>query len=254
MKKLLFIVTVIACNSVLAQKIYVGPEAGINIINVQKEEIGRDFQLGIHAGASFEYNLNDWFALNSGLYFTQTKQGGQDFDTTPFEIVGFDLGALGLSGIDMNTYSSTEYRQTQNYFQIPMMGTFKWKNIRLSLGGYGGFMLSANRKESFVSDTPFLNTIDLSSLGIPEFLLMFLPESHEESFSESSDKDDLRAFDYGLKGSLGYQSDNFGINVAYVFGLPDYRTEYEDRKRHRYIQISARYMFGFGKSSGESKI
>ena len=239
------------------QKIRIGPELGMNLIQVEDQDIGNDYQPAWHGGGVFEYEFTDWFSLKSGIYFTQKRQAYQTFDTTGFALFALFDSSFTIPGVDLDTYIQTDSRQSQYYFQFPIMAKFSWKGLSAYAGGYGAFMFSARRKDNEVSRTPFMSTIDISSLiGENPLFTAFFPQAYKEEFIESSDKTNLRAFDYGLKGGVSYEKDNFAVNCSYLLGAPDYRIDkgIDSRKRHQYFQFSVSYLFGLGKQSGAGRM
>lgn len=255
-KTIIFSTTLFTSGMCFSQSIYVGPELGINIIQVEKQDIGRDFQLGFYGGGFFEYQLNKSFSLKSGLYLSQTKQSYISNDTTAFDFFGLADSTMTIQGIDLNTYNTTTNRQTQNYIQLPILANYKWKNINIFAGGYIGFMISSNRKEGTVSTTPFMSIIDVDSLDPTGFFSSFFPKPYEESFQETSDKTNLRIFDYGIKAGLGYEFDKLGVNCSFNYGIPDFRNERGELKlqNHLSFQLSAFYLIELGKSKSKSSL
>lgn len=263
--KNLLLALVISLGFTAHSQIYVGPEFGSNFIEVKNEDIGRSFQPGWFAGGIFEYRFNNWFGIKTGVNYSQKRQAFSEYDTTLFSIPGFDIAGIlggGLGGLgvelDLNTYSESHGRIASHYIEIPLMARFAWKDYYLGVGGFGGFMLSAKTKTYAKSRTPFVNMIDLEPiialLGQPQLALL-IPEPFEESTSSSSSKGGLRTWDYGLKATLGYQSDHFGFNASYQFGLPDYRTSPDGAKdRHHFVQLTINYLFELGKKSGSSSL
>ena len=264
MKNLLLAI-VISLGFSAHSQIYVGPEFGSNFIEVKNEDIGRSFQPGWFAGGIFEYRFNNWFGIKTGVNYSQKRQAYSEYDTTLFSIPGFDIaGLLGgtLSGLginlDLNTYSETHGRIASHYIEIPLLARFSWKDYYIGVGGFGGFMLSAKTKTYSKERTPFVDIIDLEPiialLGQPELAFLIPPASDEVSASTSS-KGGLRSWDYGLKGVLGYQSEHFGFNASYQYGLPDYRTSPSGGKeRHHFVQLTVNYLFELGKKPGKSSL
>ena len=166
-----------------------------------------------------------------------------------------------MPGIDLNTYSTIESRQSQSYIEIPVLAVLNFSGFRLSAGMYAGFMVSSKRKDKITSDTPLLSTIDLDTLlglggvgGAGGLFSAFLPKANEESFSETTDKNNLKAFDFGLRAGLGYQKNEFGFYASYNFGFSDFRKDglNDVIKRHQSFQLSIRYMLPVKKKSKSS--
>ena len=257
LRPLLIIITVIFYSQLNAQKLFIGPEIGMNLIQVEEQEMGNDFQPAWYGGGAVDYKFNDWLSLRTGVYFSQSRHAYSSQDTSVIDLLGgFIDSSIAIPGIDLNTYTSINGRQSQYYIQIPVQANFSWKNIQLFLGGYAGIMVGSKQKESTIERTPLVENLDLGALGIPDFITSFLPPAYDESFSESTDSEGLRAFDYGLKAGLGYQMDQFGVQASYSFGIPDYRVDSgdEDMRRNQFFQFSIRYMLPIGGKLGSSSI
>jgi hypothetical protein len=259
MNKIVFLViSLVVVSSTYSQKrIKIGPELGMNLIKVEDQEIGNDYQPSWHGGGVFEYQFTDWFSLKSGVYFDQKRQGYQTKDTTGFPLFGLFDSTFTIPGVDLNTYNTTDSRQSQYYFQIPILAKFSWKGLSAYAGGYGAYMFAARRKDNTVSTSPFMSTIDIGSLiGENPLVSAFLPAAYKEEFTESSTKENLRAFDYGIKGGVSYEKDNFSVNCAYLLGAPDFRIDkgIDSRKRHQFFQFSVSYLFGLGKRKGTGRM
>jgi len=261
MNKLFLLLTaLILSSSSISQKIKIGPELGMNLIKVETQDIGNDYQPAWHGGGVFEYKFTDWFALNSGIYFTQKRQAYTSYDTTGFALFDLFDSSFAIPGVDMNTYITTESRQSQFYFQMPILAKFSWKGLSAYAGAYGGFMFAARRNDNKVTTTPFMATIDIASflgeIADNPLFQAFLPAAHKEEFSESSEKTNLRIFDYGIKGGVSYEMDNLSLNCSYLLGAPDYRIDkgIDSRKRHQYFQFSVSYLFGLGKNKSTGRM
>lgn len=255
-KHLLVLLGILSTVFLNAQTMSVGPELGMNLIQIEKQEIGNNYQPGWYGGLMYDYKINDYLSIRSGIYYSQGRHGYSSADTN---IVSFleDIvdSSMMVPGLDLNTYTTVEGRQSLHYVQIPLQANFSWKKIQLSLGGYVGFLVGANQKEKTTEETPFLTTVDLESIDPTGFLSLFLPPAYQETTSNTSDTDGLRTFDYGLKGSLGYEIDQFGVRASYSFGLPSYRSSDNNPViRNKYFQFSIYYLFPITGNSGSSSI
>lgn len=230
-----------------AQNFHIGPELGMNLVQLNQEKIGNNYQPSGHAGLALEYDFTNWFSVKSGVFYTQKRQAYSSKDTSLSPLIGL-IGIGDFEGIDLNTYTEIEGRHTQNYVQLPLMGSFKWEGVSLSVGGYVGYQFSSRTRENEINNTPFVSTLDIASMDPTGLISSFLPAPHVDTFSESSNNSSLRTFDFGIKGGIGYQMDNFGVNIWYLYGLPDYRNSQGNnvKQNHKYVQLSMNYMFGFG--------
>jgi len=241
-----------------AQKMLLGPEIGMNLVKVDEQDFGDNYQPGFYAGGAFEYQFENFLSLKTGFYVSQKRQAYSAADTSLSEIFSF-IGTASIPGVDLSTYTTTYSRQSQTYLEIPIMAGARWKGLEVFGGGYFGFMMVSKRKDKEVSNTPFISTIDIEALlgdlgGAGGFLTSLLPQAYEESLVESTENSNLNFLDYGLKAGVGYSKDQFGFYVNYNFGLSDFRKDKMDLKKqtHQYFQFSLRYMFEISKKSRSS--
>ncbi|MCH2232762.1 MAG: PorT family protein [Crocinitomicaceae bacterium] len=258
MRKVLFLMILLISTSGLAQKIHLGPEFGMNLIEVERTDLGRDYQLGYYAGGVFEYDFRNWFGIRTGLNYSQRRQASQSFDTVAFQLEAF-LGPLAglLDGFDLNTYTETNTRISQHYLEIPVMANFKFGNFNSYLGAYAGYSFAVRKRELEESVTPFVSVVDISTIDPTGTISAFLPPPSTTDFSESSSKLGLSSFDWGFKAGIGYRFDDLSLNLAYQFGMVDYRSSTptgESIQRHQFFQSSLVYFFNLGKSSEASRI
>jgi Outer membrane protein beta-barrel domain len=249
MKKLLLLFTLIVGTYSFAQKIHVGPEVGMNLLKVETTNFGREYQPGWYAGATFEYDFFDWMSIKSGVFYSQKKQSSEAYDTVPLVIFGFDPQTIGLGDIDFNTYSKTESRYNEHFVEIPLMANFKWEGINVGIGGYCSYLFKSRLSEITISQSPFMQFIDLSTLDPSGQLGAILPDPYQELITGVSNPSILRRFDAGFKASIGYQYDQVGFHAAYQYGMMDYRTSdiSSPIQRHQFFQFSVNYLFGLGK-------
>ena len=243
-------------NLICAQTMSLGPELGINLIQIEKQEIGNNYQPGWYGGLTYDYKVNNWLSIRTGLYYSQSRQAFSSADTSLIPILdGIIDSSMLIPGLDLNTYTTVNGRQLLHYLQIPIQANFTWKKIQFGVGGYVGFLVGANQKQTTIERTPLMSTFDFSSIDSTGFLSMFLPPAYQETNSESTGTNDLRIFDYGLKGSIGYQMDQVGVRASYSIGLPDYRTKKEGAVvRNKFFQFSVYYLFPTKGNSGASSI
>lgn len=255
MKSLFTLLTIAIGLNVSAQDLFIGPEIGLNFIQIEKQDIGNDYQGGLFVGAAVEYKFNKALSLRTGIYYSQGRQQTRDFDTTELNLFGLnDPSAIGA--VDLNTYTETTNRYTQHYLQLPITANFSYKNFNVFGGGYLGVKIADKLKSESFSNTPFMSTIDLASLDPTGLVSSFLPAANESSFDESTDNSNLRSFDYGVKAGIGYELESFNINASYQFGIPDFRTDRDDSEiqRHQFFQLSISYMIGVKFNQSKSRI
>jgi hypothetical protein len=240
-----------------AQKLKFGPEIGFNLINVEDQSIGDNYQTGWHTGVFAEYELKKWFGVSAGLYYTQKRQSFESSDVSQngLTLLLAQQGIEEFDAIDLNTYSQTNGRVALNYLQLPVLAVFKQNSFSFKLGGYFGYMFNTRSKINEVKTTPFVSVVDLGALGldaidpsISQLLGSFLPEPTETIFSETTNKDGLSSIDFGLKAGITYQADAVGFSTYYIYGLKDYRSSISttSMENNSYFQFSISYSFSRG--------
>ncbi len=255
MKSLFTLLSITLCLHASAQDLFVGPEIGINFIQIEKQDIGNDYQGGFFGGAAVEYNFNKALSLRTGIYYSQGRQQTSEFDTTELNLFGL-IDPSTIPGVDLNTYTETTNRYTQHYLQLPITANFSYKNLNIFGGGYLGVKVADKLKTEAVSFTPFMSTIDLASLDPTGIVSSFLPAANESTFDESTDNTNLRSFDYGIKAGIGYEMEAFNINASYQFGIPDFRVDRGDAdlQRQQFFQLSVCYMIGVEFNQSRSRV
>jgi hypothetical protein len=110
-------------------------------------------------------------------------------------------------------------------------------------------MLTASTREITETNTPFLQAVDVTAVDPTGGLLTaLLPPGEATSFLESTSKTGLNALDYGIKAGLRYEWESLGINVNYLYGIPDFQTASKSvTDNHQYLQLTLNYNFGLGK-------
>lgn len=248
-----FILFLLSLNISLsyAQKFQFGPELGFNLINVETQDIGDNFQVGWHTGGVAQYEFKSWFGVSAGLYYTQKRQAFEKSETIS-NVLSLALLQQGLQGIDLNTYSKQNGRITLNTLQVPLLAVFKHKEFNLKVGGYVGYVFNSRTKTTEIKNTPFVSTIDISTLLGGDPLLTgaissFIPPANETLFTESTNNSGLSSLDFGLKAGIGYQVNSIGFNANYTYGLTDYRSSSTgSQENNSYFQFSIHYLFGKG--------
>lgn len=237
--------------SAFGQKWYAGPEIGANLISIQQGDLGTNFQLGFHGGGNIEYRFNHYFALRAGVFATQKRQAYDSYDSTKINLLGFeDNLPVDLDGFNLYSYRQINGRVSQIYVQVPLMATYTYKRFSVFAGGYAAYMMTARKKEEELISTPLTQAIDIEMfLGGNDptgaLVAALLPPGSQRSFTESSSKNGLKAFDFGLKAGFRYEMEDFGINLNYLYGLTGYQTKAASSKsvNHHYFQLSLNYNF-----------
>lgn len=251
MKSLLTACFLILTVLVYGQRLKLGPEIGLNLMEMSSGEIGTNYQPGFHGGANVEYQFGEHFSLRSGVFASQKRQSYQSYDSTLVNLFGLEE-AIGLDSVNLYSYTTIDRTVAQIYIEIPLLASYHYKQFSVYAGPYFAYMLTARTREKKWIDTPFLRVVDIKSL-LPQndqidLLLATLPPADETTFDDSKSKSGLRTFDMGIKAGLRYMWDDFGLNVNYQYGIFDYQTTNKDEfENHSYLQVSLNYNFGLGK-------
>ncbi|PCJ24618.1 MAG: hypothetical protein COA97_09570 [Flavobacteriales bacterium] len=250
---------------VFNQTIYFGPEIGMNVIPVENEGIGQNYQLGYHFGGHLKLHFSEKFRLSTGVFMTQKKKSYSSSSVSSLIDVFDDLiGFAGIGGIDTSGLDSllnipdlnTDVTETikgissEIFIEIPVLANYKLKNINFYLGPYVSFLISATKNEEVTTDIPVLDIIDLDSLGLGGFTSFFLPKSGTET-SSISGTNGLRSLDFGFNVGIGYEINDLHFNLMYSHGLLDYRdnNENEDTETLKLFRISIAYLFDLKKKN-----
>ena len=233
-------------NTISAQKLFLGPELGVNLSPTIETGTSQNYQLGVNGGLRLSYNFNEKLALKSGVYFTQKHQS---FDSTSVGSVldvindalggipggGFDaeelLSGLGDTGFNLDVNRQYQGTLRSNFIEIPLEIEVKAGRVGFSVGGYAAYMISAESNTTITENTPLLQVIDLGELlgegtggGFSGIFDLFLPKAYDVSTEVNTSKSNYNYFDYGIKGGVSYtSSDNLIFNLSYQHGLRDYR-------------------------------
>ena len=270
MEKLILISasTLFCFASINAQKVFMGLELGGNIIPVENNSLGTNFQLGPYTGVSVNYNLSDKISFSSGLYFSQRKKMYFSNDTSSVlsafdDLLSFGGGSsieldslINIPGVDLNVYEDTKGIATENYLEIPLLVSYNYKNLVISAGPYFGFLLNGRKKEETRTTTPIFQVFDISSIDSTGLLSMFLPPADETEFNETSSIDNLKRFDVGAAFGVGYMIDQLKFNLSFTMGFNDYRIEQaeEAKSTHKAIRISISYYFGKNQTTAKPSL
>lgn len=245
-------------STIFAQKIILGPEIGVNLINTESTYLGSNFQLGYHFGASAKYYFNEKFAISSGIFLTQKKKQYSFIDTTttPDPLAGIFNGFTGGTPSNTNTdaevYTTTTGMASELYLQLPLLANYEFKKINIYAGPYVGLLLSVNKKETYTRES---TATDISSFipgGLGGFSSLLDPTANQPTTGTSNSKDGLAPFDFGASAGIGYRVDQLNFNLFYTYGFLDYRKDRGDKsiETHQIIRFSISYFFNLSGSKG----
>lgn len=259
MKSILTAITVILVNTLLAQKISIGPELGVNLIPNETNDLGSNYQLGMHFGAQVKYHFSEKFSLSSGIFLTQKKKNYSFVDTTTTvdPIATSIASSMGGNGenIEADVYKTTTGIANELFIQLPVLANYEFKNINFYGGPYASLLVSAKRKEIYETES---TAIDASAF-IPKeysFFSSFLQPSSDPETATINSKDGLALFDVGATVGIGYRVEKLNFNLYYSYGFIDYRKDKgeESIDTHKIIQFSIAYLFPLKGSMGSKKL
>ena len=252
--KKLILATLLFClsHSISAQKWGFGPEFGINTIPIQTDTFGTSFKPTFHLGGVATYNLNDYFGLRAGAFFTQKTHFNSTVDTSILNLFGLE-DFLGGDNLDLSVYNNTKSKANQFYLEIPILGTFHYDKFNAFLGPYVGYMVFARTQKEETTYIPVLQAVDITALDPTGTIGGFLPPASSYLLTNGSSQTGLKNLDFGIRGGVGIEFDRIGINAYYNYGLLPYRPSVQigETKPYRHFHFSVSYLFGKGARSGD---
>lgn len=227
------------------QKWHFGPDLGGNLILVEEDAFGNDFQPRFNVGALVTYDFKDYFGLRTGVYFTQKTHSYFESYTSLLNLFGLEDQIPAGANADLNIYEDLKSRTTQYYVEMPLLAYYRYSLFTAYLGPYFGYMVFARSKTETITNVPLLQAIDVSALDPTGTLGGFLPAPYSYSFVNGSSKKDLNPWDIGLRAGFGMEFQRVGVNIFYNYGLTDYRTKVQtgDLNGYNYFQASVNYNF-----------
>lgn len=212
MKKILLLVTVVACTiSAHSQEIRMGAKAGVNFANMSfKPSDGEDFKsrTSFHIGGLVEIPITDKFSVQPEILYS--SQGSQLKESEEY----------------MGQKVNSEIKFKLDYVSIPVMAKYYViDGLGLEAGPQFGILVSAKGEYEF------------SGFGM------------SESGSEDL-KDELKTLDIGLGFGASYRLD-MGVffGARYILGLTDINDNKDDgfddeaKVKNNVFQLSVGYTF-----------
>ena len=259
----LALISLFFLTSVYSQKLTIGPELGLNIIPIEKTEIGYNYQLGFHVGGHLKYHLSEHWKLSSGIFLSQKKELFQTTDTS--SIIKKYSNIIAFSGVDpeqidsiaqsfgANTDILEESKEltTELVIEIPLLANYKYKNFNIYAGPYFSFLLGANKTKNVRTQIPLLNVIDINQFDSTGTIESFLPSADETETSSKSSTENLNLFDIGFNIGVGYEFNQLHFNLMYSQSFNDYRKDNADLSIQRLntIRFTLFYLFNIKKSN-----
>ncbi len=209
MKKVLcVIVFAVLALSMQAQKLNYGVRAGMNMTNLNEDNVDYKMRVGFHIGAAVDYELKSSMFLESGLYLTTkgAKLDGSDEDE--------------------------KYEEKTNimYLQLPVLFSYKYDlgsdDLKLhgKIGPYFALGLAAKIKSEY----------------------KYADESEKETikgFGDGDDKTGIKRGDAGLMLGVGLSKGNYYVGLNYELGLTNINAYDGDKIHTRNFNISLGYNF-----------
>lgn len=189
MKKMLVVLTLLGfTHSNRAQEVKWGIKAGYNLSNFKGDYDQIDYVSGFHAGGTLKLGLNEKWALQAELLYSQ--EGGQyDFaiNEAPFS-------------------AKISEKVTLGYLNVPLMAQYKVAGgFTLEAGPQIGFLLSGKTEYDSEVTIGEETTTDSGEIDI---------------------KDRLKTINYGVNLGVGYEfKNNLFLQARYHLGLANISKE-----------------------------
>jgi hypothetical protein len=211
MKKILLTLTlgVIFVGTTFSQ-IKFGVTAGLNVSNFSySEDEKSDFKAGFQVGVLADYAITENFSIIPELSFSQRGcKIEEEYEN---------------SGVTNKVKESV----TLNYLQLPINAAYKFdlglgSKLLIFAGPYLGYALSGTDK--FETDIAGIST------------------SASEKINFGSKEEEIKAFDFGITGGVGYQYANIFFKLQYNLGLGNLSNS-EGSVKNTNIGVTAGYLF-----------
>lgn len=248
-----------------AQKLEYGPEIGLNIIPIQKNNVdGRVSKLGFNGGGFVSYPVNGWLSIKFAVKVTTCSKSYLQTDTSAISKMIID--AIVGSGIDTSASSEfkdylnlsvTKYTKSNTNFtflSIPITADFNFnEKFSFSLGGYFALLVAAKTKEEVTQDIPVLEAFSpllTSNPFVKQIISGMYPGVFEPTLNEKSGVSNFNTFDTGLEIAMRYKMENnFSISASFKKGFVNYYKKLPDMYevnsgKHNYLTLSVGYSFG----------
>lgn len=200
-----------------AQRIKIGPEAGLNISNhiteIDNDHINSDAKLGLKIGGILDIGFNRMVSLQPGLFYSQK---GSKLEYTDF----VNAGNI--------TYRETEKFDTRvNYLELPL-------NLQLRFGRprTGYFFIGAGPYVAFAVGAHEEYRFDRRLADGNRELIDSDRDSYDLEIGDEAGEDDIKPTDAGMNFNLGFATrggffmrGNLGVGMSNLLpgGDSDYR-------------------------------
>ncbi len=219
MKKILTITgfSILLASQSIAQRITIGPEAGLNISNqvtkINGDRLESDPKLGLKIGGIVDIGLTRTFSIQPGLFFSQK---GSKVEDVSYRSLG------NLSYREMERYDTR-----LNYVELPLNLQFYFGRPRTGCffvggGPYVAFLLGGKEKYTWESRLADGSRAIIDSRS----------ENYDLEIGDDAREDDVKGADAGLNFNLGYMTrhgffvrGNMGVGLSNLLpgGDSDFR-------------------------------
>lgn len=205
MKRLILIcLLTVAVNVSFAQKIFLGPKAGVSMSNVRGEISDPEMLVGFHAGGSLQIKINQHFAVSTDILYEY--RGG-----------GFSQ--------DMSKLHGYPYSQ-------PLINKQQLITVPVCLKIYPTSKIGLNLQLGVQPEYFFVNRMVVNQNTYDDEIEMTFSGQEEQGFSLS------------IPFGLGYDiTPNLITDLRYTLGLTNLTDEYLGKKNIHVIQVGIAYRF-----------
>lgn len=240
MKKVVLLILLMMSIWSLKAQWSVTPEIGITAV-ARVDSWNNKWRPGWKLGVGVEYDLNERFALKSGLHYTQ--RGYSYHMLSPY----YSYYSYDYSRPD---YAYQSGKINRHFLQIPLMGKYSWDlmddvKINLAAGPYIAFCIGDNWEWGgfFIGE-------NYGGYGYPynpDISGSYYGGSGYGNYYSSYGYGGTRSFDWGLSGSAGIEVKNWVVNLGYDLSLG--KEAYWDNVAAKYhtVSLSVGYKFRLGK-------
>jgi len=184
--------------------------------------------LNYHLGLISDYRINDNFFLKTGLLLSKK---------------GFNQEINDLD-------STTKFRVTPYYIEVPVLGEFKFKvhkiNLLIDLGPYFSYGIFGSVNLDIKSNKEDINYSE--NIRWSKYGYLILAENEQIVYNYGYSK--IKRFDYGVNFELGLEYESLTLSVGYSYGLANLMWEYytNEKMSNQDVRISLTYMFSSKKN------
>ncbi|HAW52488.1 MAG TPA: hypothetical protein DCX54_09220 [Flavobacteriales bacterium] len=207
------------------KKWYVSPVAGVVLSPVKDNPenaslLKPGFSFGALGGPIFKdkWRLSFGFSVNQRYSSYSFQEPSADLGFVG-DLIGNLIGGLSLDGT-IYTENNTEYWTVD----FPVTADYLFKSGFFFTGGFFANTTTGLKSElKTTTDIPFLDVIDIKSLGLGLFERL-LPKNGTESETSRSSEGFNKTY-FGLIGGLGADAGKVQLKIQYQYGFNDIRTE-----------------------------